>query len=209
MTVLLAKMASTYTYDTLDEISIQSIVKLPITAREMWSHDDFALTYGKIKAFLLAEQKRICFYCQKQLVDITNEDWHIDHVLPIDEDPRHVFTSFNYVLSCKWCNRIKGAKPTMKSFPKTKKYSKNTLNYRIVHPRYDDYSLHIEILGGRFYFGSSDKGQYTKYICNLDRFALNQLVNLKASDRKFVDAALKFLLGDNPRELLDFIDLII
>ena len=171
----------------------------------MWGHDDFKSIYKKVKSELLTEQNKYCFYCQKQYIDIAMDDWHIDHIVPIDEDSRFTFCDRNFVLACKWCNRKKNDKPVLVKKPASGKYSKSTANYRVVHPRYDDYSENIDIISGKIYNGKTAKGRRTIYDCVLDRFMLSYLSNVKSTDRDFVEGAMSLLLSSDPKKLIKFI----
>jgi uncharacterized protein (TIGR02646 family) len=192
-------------FDNDDLATIKKIERLTCSARDKWDHDDFKGTYKKLKTSLLNEQDRHCFYCQKQYLSISMDDWHIDHIVPIDEDSRFTFCDRNLVVACKWCNRLKNDKPVLVNPPKTVKYSKAKNNYRVVHPRYDTYSTNIDILGGQVYVGKTPKGRRTVHDCVLDRFILNYLSSVKSSDRSFVEGALTLLLSGSPKRLIDFI----
>ena len=185
-------------FDEYDIIVIKNIMNTEITAREKWQHEDFRPVYEKAKLKLLENQKRTCFYCQKRLHYITNEDWHIDHIVSIDEDARHVFTEFNLILSCKWCNRRKNSKPVIVKKLTGAVYSTSAANYRIIHPRYDKYSDHIDILADTLYTGITAKGRYTKDVCNLERFHLAFVTGLSSENRSFVNGAMRLIFSDNP-----------
>jgi len=205
MKIGIDQLADRDIFDINDIEVIKKIEKLSCTPQKKWQHDDFNDIYQKLKTSLLDEQNKHCFYCQKQYVDITMDDWHIDHIVPIDEDDRFTFCDRNLVLACKWCNRIKNDKPVLVNVPRTKRYSKNKENYRIVHARYDIYSKNIDIIAGKVYVGKTPKGKRVVYDCGLERFMLNFLLNLASSDRDFVEGAMKLLLSGDPKELISFI----
>ncbi|GAA5436884.1 HNH endonuclease [Deinococcus aquaticus] len=187
-----------------DKTTIAKVVKLGLSAREMWSHEDIQPILAKIKGKLLIKQRSCCFYCQRALLELTREDWQIDHIVSINEDDRHVFTSANLVLSCKWCNRNKSGERIINRIPSSNKYSLSSSNYKIVHPRLDRYSDHIEIIGG-FYVGRKGKGKKTKEVCNLDRIALDFLTGLETDDKEFFHASMSLLMSNNPKSLIVFL----
>lgn len=205
MSVLIENVDNSAIFDTIDWNIINKIKVETSTAREKWSSVEFKPVYSRIKDTFLIRQGKICFYCQKKLVDITLEDWHIDHIVPIDEDPRHVFTEQNLVLTCKWCNRIKNAKPILKKSLTTNKYSASSNNYLIVHANIDTYSQHLDIISGTLYLGKSPKGKRTISDCNLDRFKVNYFTNISTTDKGFVNAALTLIFSNDPKQLISFI----
>lgn len=183
---------------------ISRLSGMACSPQDKWGHADFKVVYDNLKGLLLAEQDKHCYYCQIQYLNIDMDDWHIDHIVPIDEDDRYVFCDRNFVLACKWCNRRKSDKPVMRARPVSSKYSKSKNNYRIIHPRWDKYSEHIDIVG-IIYAGKTSKGRRTVFDCVLDRFIVEFLASVKVSDRDFVDGAIKLLVSSNPRSLIDFI----
>ncbi|VVQ10221.1 hypothetical protein PS925_03360 [Pseudomonas fluorescens] len=202
--IFLEKITPPPLFSDVEKVEILRINNLPITGRKKWAHPDFQPIYISAKAVLLQHQDRRCFYCQKKNPHADNDDLHIDHIVPIDEDERFIFEEKNLVLACKKCNKRKNNKPVLKSPTKTK-YSLNKTNYKIIHAHIDTYSKHIEITGDIIFSGVDQKGKRTVYDCNLDRYMLEYMTCLKASDRDFVDAALKLLLTNDPKALITFI----
>lgn len=191
-------------FTAAEKLEIAKIANLPISGRKKWAHLDFSPIYTSAKSILIQHQDRRCFYCQKKNPHIDNDDLHIDHIVPIDEDERFIFEEKNLVLTCKKCNKRKNNKPVLKAPTKTK-YSLNKSNYKIVHAHIDTYSKHIEITGDIIFSGVDGKGKRTVYDCNLDRYMLEYLTCLSSSDRDFVDAALKLLLTNDPKALITFV----
>ncbi|WP_189004083.1 HNH endonuclease [Deinococcus roseus] len=201
----LPKLANLTLFDATDLIVVKRINDLSLTGREKWDHEDFRPIYRKIKQILLTSQRQICYYCQKNLRDIDNDDWHIDHIVSIDEDDRHVFTEKNLVLACKWCNRRKNDKSTLVKKLKTKAYSESSANYYIVHPRLDNYFDHIEIFSSIIYTGKTSKGERTCFDCNLKRFWLNYISGIKSEDRAFTELVLHVLTTADRKLFEEFI----
>jgi uncharacterized protein (TIGR02646 family) len=192
-------------FEECDHSVMEKLINLPCSGQDKWKNPDFQPIYSKIKNKLLEAQDKFCFYCHKQHLNIDADDWHIDHIIPIDEDDRFVFTEFNLILACKWCNRRKNDKPVLTEKPKTNRCSKSSSKYRIIHARIDDYFEHIDVIGDIFYSGKTPKGRRTIYDCVLDRFKLEYISNLKSNDRDFVDGALKFLMRNGKDEFIRFI----
>jgi hypothetical protein len=205
MTVSIENLVDKDIFDADDLLVIENIEKMPLSSREKWAHDDFKKIYKKIKKILLHDQDTRCFYCQEQNLNSMMDDWHIDHIVPIDEDDRFTFCDRNFVVACKGCNRLKNDKPVLVKKPITKAYSKSAMNYRIVHPRFDTYSLNIDIVAGMFYIGKTPKGRRTVHDCVLDRFLLAYSSNIKSSNRDFVEGALRLLFSEDPKFLINFI----
>lgn len=201
----LPKLPNIKLFDDSDLKVIQFISTLSLTGREKWAHDQFKPIYKKAKDILLKTQKNVCYYCQKRLPDIHKDDWHIDHIVSIDEDDRHVFTEKNLILACKWCNREKKHKSTLVKKPISVRYSESSNNYRIVHPRYDSYGDHIDILGEMIYTGLTPKGKHTCQECHLERFRLSYITSLTSENRDLVEGALKMLLSNDPALLFRYI----
>ena len=205
MSIALENLIDKDLLDAADLLIVDNIEKMAISSQEKWAHNDFKEVYRKIKNILLDEQDKRCFYCQKQHLNLTMDDWHIDHIVPIDEDDRFTFCDRNFVVACKGCNRLKNDKSVLLKKPKTKKYSKSAKNYRIVHPRFDTYSLNIDIVADMFYVGKTPKGRRTVHDCVLDRFLLAYSSNIKSSNRPFVEGALRLLFSGDPQGLIGFI----
>lgn len=205
MNTNIEKIKNSKLFDDNDKKFINEIFKLGCNAREKWGHKCFKPIYDKAKDKLVKTQERYCFYCQKQYLDIDYDDWHIDHIVPIDEDDRFVFTEENLILSCKWCNRRKNDKPVLVNKPKSNLYSLSSLNYRIIHPRLDEYKENINIFAGALYVGKTSKGRRTIYDCVLDRFELNFITNLNSNDRDFIEGALEYIRNNGKDKFIKFI----
>lgn len=205
MTISLENLEDKNLFDDADLLAIKEIEKVVGSAQDKWAHNDFSVIYKKIKRLLLDEQDKRCFYCQKQNLTAEMDDWHIDHIVPIDEDERFTFCDRNFVIACKGCNRKKNNKAVWVKKPKKNVYSKNPKNYRIVHPRFDTYSKNIDILGDMFYVGVTPKGRRTVHDCLLDRFLLAYYASIKSADRPFVEGAMKLLFSGDPKTLIGFI----
>ncbi|PZW99376.1 uncharacterized protein (TIGR02646 family) [Pseudomonas sp. 478] len=202
--IALEKINPPTLFTSNDKLVISRINNLPITGRKKWAHDDFSAIYTSAKAILIQHQDRRCFYCQKKNPHIDNDDLHIDHIVPIDEDPRFIFEEKNLVLTCKKCNKRKNNKPVLTKQTKLK-YSLSPSNYSIIHAHIDTYSKHIDITGDIIFSGIDKKGKRTVYDCNLDRYVLEYLTCLSSTDREFVNAALKLLLTNDPKALITFV----
>ena len=205
MTISIDRLEDEDLFDAEDLILVNSLKALACSPRDKWSHDDFKPAYAKIKSLLLTKQNKFCFYCQRQYLHVDMDNWHIDHIVPIDEDDRFTFCDRNFVLACKGCNRRKNDKPVLVSKPKRPNYSKSSANYRIVHPRLDRYSHHIDVVAETLYMGKTPKGRRTVFDCVLDRFSLEFFSNIDSSNRDFVEGAMALLLSSDPKKLISFV----
>jgi uncharacterized protein (TIGR02646 family) len=206
--IKMESIPATTFFNAKDQAIIDQIHAKNITGREKWGDPQFAPIYTRIKAELRAAQNSVCFYCQNQDTQSDMDDWHIDHIVPIDEDPRFVFTPANLLLACKGCNRRKNDKAVLKKISISGRYSASSNNYRIVHGRIDKYSHHMDILAGKIYISKTSKGLRMSSDCVLDRFMLDFVTSIKSDDRDFVEASLSMLLSDNPMSIVAFVQMI-
>lgn len=127
---------------------------------------------AKIKKHLLQKQDYTCCYCLQRRYDAHGATWDIDHVAPKSRNPHFLFEINNLALSCKECNISKSENETLKHNRKT--YPSNGAPFKIIHPHYDDYKEHIEIvkLGATVLYRAKNKGKgrVTYSMCNLIRF---------------------------------------
>ncbi|CAI1776545.1 HNH endonuclease [Serratia fonticola] len=131
-----------------------------------------------IKEHYIVEQDYTCCYC-KQRIEVEHKGaWDAEHIIPKANHPSFLFEPENLAISCKDCNGSKSNQEVLVQ-NKTKNRQKfgpvsNSGAYKIVHPHFDIYDAHIEILSrGRLYRGRTSKGIYTVKICELLRFGLD------------------------------------
>lgn len=133
----------------------------------------FANLKLRIKGFYISEQGYTCCYCQNVFPVTHKRAWDLEHIVSRHEAPRFMLVPQNLAVSCIDCNGRKSNKSVLVSLQKnTASYSKNTSDYIIVHPHFDEYRDHI-IKSGYFYTPKrgSSKGRTTIEMCKLSRFA--------------------------------------
>ncbi|MCW0322562.1 HNH endonuclease [Pantoea dispersa] len=106
-----------------------------------------------IKIFLTKQQQAYCYYCGRSFYlfgenpKMYGRYIHIDHILPKNASHGHygrfVFEPKNLILACAICNGIdyKGTK----DFCATPTIDYDHMSFSIVHPYFDDISLHFRI----------------------------------------------------------------
>lgn len=155
------------------------------------------------------KQNKRCAFCRIH-VPIACVPMHREHIVFKDKHPQWMFLPENLCVACPCCNEFKGTTEVLVD-PVTKTYPKTGDGFKIIHPRYDRYSDHIELIGGILYKGKTKKGIFTIETCHLYRVALaeervdqkmyNQnkgnivaeLIHLTKLSKQYVDDVEKFL----------------
>ena len=158
---------------------------------------------------MYVKQNKRCAYCRIHVPKGCNP-MHREHIVYKDEHPKWMFLPENLCVSCFWCNNWKGTTEVLVD-PKTVNYPKASNGFKIIHPMYDRYSDHIELVGGVLYKGITDKGIFTINTCHLYRVDLAEervdqkmlaenkgsiiaeLVYLTTQSSQYVDDKEKFL----------------
>ncbi len=116
------------------------------------------------------KQNELCAYC-RMYVPLGCVPMHREHIVYKDKHPQWMFLPENLCIACPLCNEYKGETEVL-VHPKTKQYPKSGKGFKIIHPLYDRYSKHIELLGGFLYRGLTKKGKFTINTCHLYRYKL-------------------------------------
>ncbi|MDO7193167.1 hypothetical protein Q5M49_05635 [Acinetobacter nosocomialis] len=129
----------------------------------------------EIRDHYKVEQNYKCCYCRQQNLQDHGGVWDCEHILPKAIYPKFLFEPLNLVLSCKECNIAKEKYKNDLIKIVIDDYSTNSTDYRIIHPHFDIYEDHIEVLvlEGLNLFKikeNSEKGKFTYICCNLARF---------------------------------------
>jgi hypothetical protein len=126
-----------------------------------------------LRDYLLPHLKYRCCYCQQRKTERHGLTWDIEHIAPKSLYPQFLFSPNNLAISCKECNIAKGEKNTLSRSCKAI-YPENSSHFLIVHPYYDTYSDHIEIVrcGDQqtYRVKNPHKGKSTYMMCDLIRF---------------------------------------
>lgn len=152
---------------------IATKLKTPNFQHTNWSDDDLEPARQEIRNYYRKEQRLTCIYCKGPISIRSASGANIEHIVPKSANIHFIFESKNLCVICPDCNEYKGkrevlAEPVTTSKNKIKYPSKSS-DFRIMHPHFDDYEDHI-LKANRIYVERSDKGGYTIYICNLNRF---------------------------------------
>lgn len=146
----------------------------------------------KIKQHYIFEQKHNCYYCKQRIVVKHSAAWDAEHVIPRKTHPSFCFEPENICIVCKDCNNAKNAEIILAN-PKAKRFPRESKNYTIVHPHFDTYDEHINVIEpGLLYRGKTDKGENSIRACNLKRFIYEKfLPECSSTDiaEKFITAA--------------------
>jgi hypothetical protein len=124
----------------------------------------------KIKNYYKKNQKYKCPYCYNEYPIDHNLAWWTEHIIPKSKNKLLMFEPLNLCVACIECNKIKANKNVFVDGEK-KSLSKKSVDYKIVHPHFDNYLEHID-KNGYFYTAvtNSSKGLETIVMCDLARF---------------------------------------
>lgn len=138
-----------------------------------WGDDDLEPVRVEIRNHYRIVQRLICAYCLQQISIRSASGAPIEHIAPKSIYPQFIFEPKNLCIICPDCNEFKRNREVMvdraiTTNPKIR-YPSNGTQFRIVHPHFDDYGIHI-LKRNRLYVELSEKGGYTIFVCNLNRF---------------------------------------
>lgn len=141
-----------------------------------WGDADLEELRKAIRDFYRQQQYGYCSFCKNPVSLQAVDNCHIEHIAPKSKYLQFIFEPKNLCVICAECNAIKRHQEIMNEEPdiikngaKRKRYPGMSKAFKIVHPHFDNYDEHIEIFGGYFYGGISDKGLYTILFCGLNR----------------------------------------
>ena len=161
-----------YEGDIKDTVDAYNALGQGSKSGDYWDKTDANIQKVKkhIKDHYKVVQDYTCIYCQQKIVVTHGMAWDTEHIIPKSPYPQFLFTEENLAVSCKDCNRIKWDKNVLKN-PKRKTFPKKSEDYIIVHPHFDVYDEHIQIITETIYRPKGEKGKETIEICGLLRFA--------------------------------------
>lgn len=128
-----------------------------------------------IREHYLMEQEYRCAYCRMEKKESHGMTWDIEHILPKSAFPEFLFEPENLAIACKECNTPKDKTDVLSASGQSPtKFPNNGDAYAIVHPHFDTYSDHFEIvlIGRRrsYRMLNGNKAKFTYIACNLSRF---------------------------------------
>lgn len=148
---------------------------------KIWDDGDlFGTMKEKIIAHLRKEQLNRCCYCKKEL-SYDKKGVDIEHIIPKSKRPFYTFLNYNLALSCPACNTTKHFDLPIKKSRKT--FPIQSSDYYIVHPHFDYYFKHFQIVKSIFIRPLTNKGRWTFYSC--------ELYSIKKAQDKILDLKLK------------------
>lgn len=162
----------TITYDANTQAFIDSY---DLKDYNVWNSDgkDMTRLRKTLREYLLPRLKFRCCYCQQRKTERHGLTWDIEHIAPKSLYPQFLFDLNNLAISCKECNIAKGEKNTLSGNFRAK-YPDNGGGFSIIHPYFDTYSDHIEIVrcGDQqtYRVKNANKGKSTYMMCDLIRF---------------------------------------
>lgn len=161
---------SAYSYSENYRNRVKEKINSETFCLETWSDNDISDIKDSIKQFYIHEQQFTCPYC-KQIIRSTNGRlWDIEHIIPRENEKNFMFSEQNLCVSCPDCNNRKGATKISTSKAQKKLPTRPDL-YIIIHPHFDEYEQHIEVIkAGAYYVAKTKKGEKTIIICGLNRF---------------------------------------
>ncbi|EIM13552.1 HNH endonuclease [Pseudomonas chlororaphis] len=151
---------------------IQGKMQAEDFSHESWSDEDLLPVRREIREFYRNAQRLVCVYCLGPVSNRSAAGAPIEHIVPKSQHPGFMFEPKNLCVICPDCNEYKSKRETLADpvlIASRVNYPTNTDLFRIVHPHYDEYHEHI-FKCERLYVECSDKGGYTIYACNLNRF---------------------------------------
>lgn len=145
-------------------------------------HDEWNLTTGPIlglrktiRAHYLKEQKYRCAYCRMEKKEDHGLTWDVEHVIAKSTHPRFLYEPLNLAMVCKECNISKSNQNVLSKSLSPKSFPSHSNEYKIVHPHFDRYSDHFEVIivGGRITHRprNDHKAKETFIMCDLVRFS--------------------------------------
>lgn len=149
---------------------IDSKKKNPLFKSESWNDDDLKDLKTKIKTYYIQIQNYECPYCKQIIRSTHGRNWDIEHIISRSQEKNFMFEPENLCVSCVDCNSRKSNKKSTSSNAKVR-LPKNSKDYLIVHPHFDNYKDFILVIKAGFYYVALEKkGEKTIEICGLNRF---------------------------------------
>lgn len=137
---------------------------------EDWNHSALKSFKERVRVHYCKQQNKKCAYCRMDISLATSYS-HIEHIVPKSLHPEWMYEPLNLCVACANCNSAKNNREVL-SDKNALVLPMDSSGYIIIHPHFDHYSEHIEIVDGLLYRGLTPKGIKTIEICNLTRIGL-------------------------------------
>ena len=155
----------------MEQSAIKELEGKGLVAEDWDSGKKFIKSFKEnLRKEMYRKQNKLCAFCRIH-VPLACVPMHREHIVYKDEHPQWMFLPENLCVACPYCNEYKGTTEVLVN-PKTKTYPKVGNGFKIIHPLYDKYSDHIELVGGILYRGKTAKGVFTINTCHLYRVGL-------------------------------------
>ena len=168
-----------------EKLAIAKLEATGIKAKNWDSKRKYIKSFKEnLREYMYEKQNELCAFCRIH-VPLSCVPMHREHIVYKDEHPQWMFLPENLCIVCPLCNGFKGTTEVL-SNSQTKTYPKNSSGFKIIHPLYDRYSEHIELIGGILYRGKTDKGRFTIETCHLYRVKLaeERVTQIKIEENK-------------------------
>jgi hypothetical protein len=179
-----------------------------------WAKKELKPIKDKIRKHYKKEQGKLCCFCKIPFRD----NIHVEHLVPKTKGkytpkgrPEFTFTSNNLTVACNHCNTKKSTNNDMipwdrNPYPQTGQY------FKIIHPHFDKYLDHIEIVDKSRYVAITVKGYNTIERCKLYDSNITDLLvkHMKYEDDPLIQGVLRFreLQGDFKNKIDRFFNLL-
>lgn len=151
--------------------AITELECMGLTAKHWDSKKKYIKSFKKnLREDMYEKQNKLCAYCRIH-IPLACVPMHRKHIVYKDDHPQWMFLPENLCVACPTCNEFKGVTEVLEN-PHTATYPKTSAGFKIIHPMYDIYSEHIELVGDVLYKGKSKKGIFTIETCHLYRVEL-------------------------------------
>lgn len=173
-----------------------------------WSYYYLNDVIIKIRKFYFEEQLKLCAFCKLPFRD----EIQVEHIIPkAGERPRKEFSyyPYNLVVACRNCNTKKSTKNDFTE-QLWKHYPMSGIYFKIIHPHFDYYFDHIDIVDKSRYVAKTLKGYRTIERCGLYESKMSDLLvyYMKYEDDPLIQGVIRFReLQGNFKEKIDkFLD---
>ena len=106
------------------------------------------------------------------------------------------------------CNTKKGHRKKTLVDESVEELPHDARAYKMIHPHLDRYSENIEFVGDILYRGISDKGRYTIWLCELNRYEVAAARAMELIKQGAIDETRTILMmtDENNQKLVDDLD---
>lgn len=151
---------------------IRAKINAPGFSHTSWGDPDLEAVRCEIRNHYRDVQRLACVYCQAPVAMRSAQGAPVEHIVPKSQHVGFMFEPKNLCVICPDCNEYKGKREVLVEpvlVADRVNYPTSRMAFRIMHPHYDEYEDNI-MRHNKVYVECSDKGGYTIYICNLNRF---------------------------------------